>query len=157
MPKSKQNHSLNLILEAKHHDPFSYLGLHEESGNQVFRAFLPHAEHAWLKTAQGWDPLQRNHALGLHEWHGSDSNGSVRLTAPCLIRIQTDGKTAEQYDPYSFAPTLSADELYLFGEGRLIEAYKTLGAQVRKHQGAEGVRFAVWAPNAERVSVVGNF
>jgi 1,4-alpha-glucan branching enzyme len=155
LSKSKQNHSLNLILEAKHHNPFSYLGLHEESGNQVFRAFLPYAEQAWIKTAQGWDPLQRSHINGLYEWHGAKR--SAKLGVPCLMRIGADGKTVEQYDPYSFAPMLSADELYLLGEGRLIEAYKTLGAQLRKHQGVDGVRFAVWAPNAERVSVVGNF
>jgi len=155
LPKSKQNQSLNLILEAKHHDPFSYLGLHEESGHQVFRTFLPYAERAWLKTAQGWNLLHRNHAHGLYEWCGS--NESAKLSAPCLIRVETDGKTVEQCDPYSFTPMLSADELYLLGEGRLIEAYKTLGAQLCKHQGIEGVRFAVWAPNAERVSVVGNF
>ena len=157
MSKSKQNHSLDLILEARHHDPFSYLGLHEESGNQVFHAFLPYAERAWLKTAQGWEALHRKHAHGLYEWHGTESNASARLSAPCLMRIETDGKTVEQYDPYSFTPMLTADELYLLGEGRLIEAYKTLGAQLCKHQGVGGVRFAVWAPNAERVSIVGNF
>lgn len=157
MSKSKQNHSLNLILEAKHHDPFSYLGLHEESGNQVFRTFLPYAEHAWLKTAHGWDPLHRSHAHGLYEWHSTELNESVALSTPCLIRTESNGKIVEQYDPYSCVPMLSADELYLLGEGRLMEAYKTLGAQLCEYRTITGVRFAVWAPNAERVSVVGNF
>ncbi|MEQ1602001.1 MAG: 1,4-alpha-glucan branching protein GlgB [Methylophilaceae bacterium] len=152
MPKPNQDSQLTLILDAKHHDPFAYLGLHQESGRQIFRAFLPYAERVWLKTAQGWDPLYRAHANGLFEWHGNDS-----VPRPCLLRIESEGFSEEQYDAYSCPSSLSADELYLFGEGRLIEAYKTLGAHLIEQEGISGVRFAVWAPNAERVSVTGNF
>ena len=152
MPKAKKDQQLNLILDAKHHDPFAYLGLHLESDQHVFRAFLPHAKRAWIKTVQGWDPLHRCHADGLYEWQSAESPET-----PCLIRIEGEDSTYEQYDPYSFISTLSGDDLYLFGEGRLKEAYKTLGAQPGEQYGISGVRFAVWAPNAERVSVVGNF
>ncbi|HZV99859.1 MAG TPA: 1,4-alpha-glucan branching protein GlgB [Methylophilaceae bacterium] len=141
-------------MDARHHDPFAYLGLHGLSGKQVFRAFLPNAERLWLKTAQGWDPLLRIHANGLFEWHNTTEE---MLHGPCLLRIESAGAIFEQYDPYTFSPSLTGDELYLLGEGRLKEAYKTLGAQILKQYGIEGVRFAVWAPNAERVSVVGNF
>ncbi len=123
----------------------------------MFRTFLPYAERVWLKTAHGWEPLQRSHTHGLYEWRSIGSKESAALGTPCLIRTESNGKTVEQYDPYSCAPMISADELYLLGEGRLIEAYKTLGAQLCEYQGISGVRFAVWAPNAERVSVVGNF
>lgn len=72
MAKPKQDIQQELILDAKHHDPFAYLGLHDglkgQAYNQVFRAFLPYAERVWLKTAQGWDPLTRIHASGLFEW-----------------------------------------------------------------------------------------
>lgn len=155
MPKSKQDSQLSLILDARHHDPFSYLGLHQVAGSYVFRTFLPYAERVWIKTVQGWDPLHRSHANGLYEWHAGEAKQSPE--PPCLLRIESGGTSVEQHDPYSFASSLTADELYLFGEGRLKQAYKTLGAQQLELQGVSGVRFAVWAPNAERVSVVGNF
>ncbi|HEY8118941.1 MAG TPA: 1,4-alpha-glucan branching protein GlgB [Methylophilaceae bacterium] len=156
MPKLKQDHQLNLILGAKHHDPFSYLGLHETSGKQVFRAFLPYADKLWLKVAEEWVQLQRCHTDGLYEW-SNEGDKKILAKAPCLLRIQTGGTTQEQHDPYSFGAMLTADELYLLGEGRLKESYKTLGAHVCEQHGIQGVRFAVWAPNAERVSMTGNF
>jgi 1,4-alpha-glucan branching enzyme len=152
LPKPKHDAQLNLILDARHHDPFAYLGLHQESDKRVFRTFLPHAEHVWIKTVHGWDSLHRCHAKGLYEWHGTEAP-----EMPCLLRIEEKGTTREQHDPYSLVSTLSGDDLYLLGEGRLKEAYKTLGAQLCEQSGISGVRFAVWAPNAERVSVVGNF
>lgn len=155
LPKSKQESQLSLILDARHHDPFSYLGLHQIAGNYVFRAFLPYAERVWIKTPQGWDPLHRSHANGLYEWHTGELNQAPE--SPCLLRIENNGVSVEQYDAYSFASALTADELYLLGEGKLKQAYKTLGAHPCNQQGTKGVRFAVWAPNAERVSVVGNF
>jgi 1,4-alpha-glucan branching enzyme len=156
LPKSKHEQQLNLILDARHHDPFSYLGLHQEGEKRIFRTFLPFAQNVWLKTEHGWDALQRKHATGLFEWEGIEPPPS-----PCLLRIEDHGTThkatIEQYDPYSCVPMLSADELYFLGEGRLKQAYKTLGAQLCEYQNIPGVRFAVWAPNAERVSVTGNF
>jgi 1,4-alpha-glucan branching enzyme len=155
LSKSKQNSQLDLILAARHHDPFAYLGLHLENGKPVFRAFLPHVEQAWLKTAGGWESLQRVHDSGLYEWR-PESTDSAPLT-PYLMRLQNGGSSWEQYDTYAFPATISADELHLLGEGRLKESYKTLGAHLMTLQEVSGVRFAVWAPNAERVSVVGNF
>lgn len=151
MTKRTQNHHLERILDARHHDPFTYLGLHGAAREQVFRTFQPYAERVWLKTAAGWDPLTRVHAAGLFEWHGSG------LARPCLLRIEAAGYSHEQHDPYSFPPSLTSDELYLFGQGRLLQAYRTLGAHPIVQHGIDGVRFAVWAPNAERVSVIGNF
>ena len=152
MAKPRQDVQQQLILDAKHHDPFSFLGLHQEAGKQVYRAFLPYAEQVWLKTAAGWDALTRVHAAGLFEWHGDGS-----LKRPCLLRIEANGSTVEQHDAYTFPSSLTNDELYLFGQGRLLQAHNTLGAHLTEMNGINGVRFAVWAPNAERVSVVGNF
>ncbi|HSG92221.1 MAG TPA: 1,4-alpha-glucan branching protein GlgB, partial [Methylotenera sp.] len=79
------------------------------------------------------------------------------LPTPCLLKVQSGNSSYEMYDPYSFTSSITQDELYLFGEGRLKQAYKTMGAQFVTQDNVEGVRFAVWAPNAERVSVTGNF
>jgi 1,4-alpha-glucan branching enzyme len=152
LAKSRQDFQLNLILDARHHDPFSYLGLHAQAGNYLFRTFLPYADQVSIKTKQGWEPLQHNHNTGLFEWQGAEAPAR-----PCLLLIESDGAAFEQHDPYSCDSSLTADELHLFGEGRLKLAYKMLGAHLHDENGVRGVRFAVWAPNAERVSVVGNF
>jgi len=147
---SEQN--LSLILDAKHHDAFSYLGLHKEGAQFVFRTFLPYAEKVSLKVGSKWIECVRINAAGLYEWQGKTAP-----TSPCLIKVEANNQTQEITDTYSFIPLLTNDELYLFGEGRLNEAYNTFGAHIVEHQGVQGVRFAVWAPNAERVSVVGSF
>jgi len=151
--KTVHDPQLHLILEARHHDPFSYLGLHQESGQAVMRAFLPHAGKVWLDTGSDhWEEMQRAHPDGLYQWQGS-----LAPTSPCLLRYEQDGHTCQQHSPYTFAPQISEHDLYLFGEGRLTQAYNMLGAHVAENQGVKGVRFAVWAPNAERVSVIGDF
>jgi 1,4-alpha-glucan branching enzyme len=151
--KQTTPHNLNLILSAKHHDPFAYLGLHQLNKQFVFRAFLPYAEKVSIKTKTKWVELEHIHNDGLYEWHGKTAPET-----PCLLNVQYPNQPSmEIHDTYSFWPTLSDDELYLFGEGRLNEAYKAFGAHLMTHQGVSGTRFAVWAPNAERVSVIGNF
>lgn len=148
--------ALQLILEARHHDPFSFLGLHAIDGNPkhgyIYRAFLPSASEVSIKIAETWTKLEKTHIDGLFELPSLTA-----LNRPCLLKIETGGSTYETYDPYTFASSLTQDELYLFGEGRLKQAYKTLGAQCMTHDNIAGVRFAVWAPNAERVSVTGSF
>ena len=144
---------LPLILEARHHDPFSFLGLHSLTNNEyVLRTFLPQATAAWVKVGSKWLSLTKKHVDGLFE-HTS----KTALKTPCLIKIEADNNTYEAYDAYTFSSSITQDELYLFGEGRLKQAYKTLGAQCISQDGIAGVRFAVWAPNAERVSVTGSF
>ena len=158
MSKANQNQQLNLILDAKHHDPFSFLGLHPISNQKtgvntnIFRTFQPYADEVFVSTKQGWQTLTKNHPYGFFEWQGNET-----INTPCLIRISQHGQPYETYEVYSFAPMLTSDELHLFGEGNLKQAYKTMGAQLCEHQGVAGVRFAVWAPNAERVSVIGDF
>jgi len=154
----KQNSQLNLILDSKHHDPFSFLGLHPLNNEKKtkslksFRAFLPYASSASLKTKSGWQTLQKTHEHGFFEWQGSDV-----VKQPCKLRITQDNRTVEIYDPYTFVSLITENELHLFGEGSLKEAYKTMGAHLCVHQGVSGVKFVVWAPNAERVSVIGDF
>lgn len=143
---------LQKIIDAMHHDPFSYLGVHTRNDQSILRVFNPHAEQVFLKINKEWVALARVQRHGLFE-HTSDTP----ISTPCLLKIETKKTSFEAYDPYTFQSSLTADELYLFGEGKLKQAYKTLGAQTRSQQGVMGVRFAVWAPNAERVSVVGSF
>jgi 1,4-alpha-glucan branching enzyme len=113
---------------------------------------MPLATSLEVRTPDGWKALHKIHDQGFFEWQGQ-----ALLDTPCLLRVHAHEHTFETYDVYSFAPMISSDELHLFGEGKLAQAYKTLGAQLCIHQGVEGVRFAVWAPNAERMSVIGSF
>ncbi len=150
--KQKNDPQLLLVLEARHHNPFAWLGLHREAGASILRTFLPYAGRVWLQTSQGWEELKRTHPDGLYVWTGKEEPAR-----PCLLRIEQDGKTFEQHDTYTFAPLATDHDLHLFGEGRLRRAYDLLGAHPARTQEVDGVKFAVWAPNAERVSVIGDF
>ena len=143
---------LRMILKAKHHDPFSFLGMHQIDGGYVYRAFLPQASSVSVKHGKLWLTLEKTHADGLFE-----VSSETALSLPCLLKITVGDAAYETHDPYTFGSSLTQDELYLFGEGRLLQAYKTLGAQWKVQENVSGVRFAVWAPNAERVSVTGSF
>jgi len=149
----KHDHLMHAILDARLHDPFSYLGLHEEDGEWILRIFLPHGREPEVHAAEGWKPLTRLHEQGIYA-----CRSDVPLPQPCPIRYRAeDGRLCETWDTYSFAPLISEHDLHLFSEGRLYQAYRSLGAHMRMHEGVPGTCFAVWAPNAERVSVVGDF
>jgi len=153
----KTNPLLEALLAARLHDPFAYLGAREEQASSVVRVFRPHATNVWLKTADGYAPMVHVHPDGVFEWYGLSLP-----TMPYQLRIEARNASLESfvyesYDAYAFPPQISDHDLYLFNEGRLWQAYRTLGAHIANVDGIEGVRFAVWAPNAERVSVVGNF
>ncbi len=142
------------ILEARHHDPFNVLGRHQEGGDTVIRSLIPGAAEASVEGSGGLLPMQRLHNSDLFEWRG---DGSL---VPLRYRLcWRDGGGGEHafHDPYCFPQQLGDFDLYLFGEGRHHHAYRFLGAHPRRVDGIDGVQFAVWAPNAERVSVVGDF
>ncbi|SDK32469.1 1,4-alpha-glucan branching enzyme [Methylophilus rhizosphaerae] len=146
---------LQRILDATHHDPFQFLGTHQpDAGCWKIRIFQPHAEKVWINLEGAWQPMELAHRQGLFVY-----TSSAPLPRPASLRIQPQGQASlyETVDPYGFDSTLSDEALYLFAEGKLLEAYNTLGAIPMTILGVAGVRFAVWAPNAERVSVVGNF
>ena len=145
------------IVAARHPDPFGVLGPHAiEDGTVVVRAFVPGATILWLVPGQG-TPRQfaRRHPAGFFEVHvpggGALAPNAYRLRAENADNTWTFG------DPYAFASFLGAldDHLLIEGTHRLL--YERLGAQLVHHQGVDGVNFAVWAPNASRVSVVGDF
>ncbi|MCU0841852.1 MAG: 1,4-alpha-glucan branching protein GlgB [Thiobacillaceae bacterium] len=148
MPKT----AIERLIQARHHDPFSVLGLHASQNGHLLRIFRPHAQAVSLVLADGEVALTRTDKAGLFEWQGK-----TPPPRPIRLRIREGDESFEIIDPYAFPPLLGEQELYLFNEGRLLEAYNTLGAHPTTHEGVAGVRFAVWAPNAERVSVVGDF
>jgi 1,4-alpha-glucan branching enzyme len=137
------------LLQAREHDPFSVLGLHAEGAGCRLRVFRPRATSIAVELTDGtWAALKRRSGTDLFEWQGS-------TPPPRPWRLNIDDVT--QYDAYAFAPQVPSDDLYLFNAGRLRQAWRTLGALTETRDGIAGVCFRVWAPNAERVSVVGGF
>ena len=143
---------LEALLQARLHDPFQYLGLHRVPGGWVLRVFNPHAVAVWLHLPSGLAPLDLVHPAGLFEWQGE-----AQPPAHYRLGVSEGGEVHDRYDPYAFVPVLSGHDLYLFNEGRLRQAWRMLGSHPEERHGVRGVRFACWAPNAERVSVVGDF
>jgi 1,4-alpha-glucan branching enzyme len=144
--------SLEALASGRIHDPHHVLGLKREREAYRLRAVRPDADALWLRTASGFAPMQRLHESGIFEWTGADAPPQ-----PVLLRAERTGQVWEFHDPYGFAPAISADDLYLFNEGTMHQAYRLLGSHAQTREGVRGIRFACWAPNAERVSVVGEF
>jgi 1,4-alpha-glucan branching enzyme len=140
------------ICEGRHGDPFAVLGPHREAGRRVVRAFVPGAEAVEVVDAEGTTRA----ALSLLDPRGLFA-GPVAGEAPYLLRARQGGAEWTFHDPYAFWPSLSDLDLHLFAEGTHRELGRVFGAQPMVLGGVEGVRFAVWAPNARRVSVVGPF
>jgi 1,4-alpha-glucan branching enzyme len=143
---------LEALVGARHHDPFSLLGLHRTGRDWSLRVFRPYAASVSVRTPAGFEPMKRIHAQGVFAWQGADA--PVR---PVVLRVSESGRDFETCDAYTFAPAMGADDLYLFNEGRLEQAYRVLGSRLEQRDGVSGVRFACWAPNAARLSVVGEF
>jgi 1,4-alpha-glucan branching enzyme len=140
------------IVEGRHSDPFHYLGLHKEGGKPVVRAFLPDATQVDAIGARGdAAKLKRIHEAGL--FAGAAPDGAERYQ----LRAHFGKNIVELEDPYRFPPVLSDFDLYLLGEGTHQRIYDKLGAHPTTLDGVEGVAFVVLAPNARRVSVVGDF
>ena len=144
--------ALARILEARHHNPFEVLGKHREGQQELVRAFLPHSDKVRIVDTDAH--LARIEGTDLFEWRGA--TGSVPDHYQ-LAWIDEDGLECSAYDPFCFAPQPGDLDLHLFGEGRHLHAYRFLGAHLCEIDGIEGTRFVLWAPGAERVSVVGDW
>ncbi len=142
------------IVGARHGDPFAVLGPHETPPGLAIRAFVPGAASVDVLDEEGHVvlALERIHDDGFFE---ELAPGKGRF--PYRLRAGAGANQWEFADPYAFGPTLGEMDDYLFVEGAHRKLYERLGAHPVRHEGTEGVRFAVWAPNAKRVSVVGDF
>ncbi len=150
-----QDPLLERLLSARLHDPFAFLGaqrLAAETGGYAIRVFNPIARAAWIETDSGWSAAEAQGDTGVFA-----IQTKARPRRPWRVRFDEPGRLHETFDPYAFGPSISEHDLFLFNAGRLLQAYRTLGAQPMKREGVDGTRFAVWAPNAERISVVGDF
>jgi len=144
------------IVNADHKDPFSVLGIHETGAGVAIRCFNPEAVE--VAVIDIYDRKAR------YQMKKTDPAGFFEAIIPGrkifaydLHMVTYRGEHTIHRDPYSFLPSLGEIDLHLFNEGSHYEIHKKLGAHIVEIDGVSGVRFAVWAPNATRVSVVGDF
>ena len=172
MTKDDLKEQIKLIVNANHWDPFQVLGNHiiEKEGRKAvaIRTFLPEVEKAWIIQAKSKEQgakdkiseeektnqMRKIHMAGFFEAIFNDK----KEVFPYRIRIKSrDGIISEFDDPYSFMPVLTDFDIHLIGEGSHYKTYEKLGSHVMEINGIRGVHFAVWAPNARRISVIGDF
>jgi 1,4-alpha-glucan branching enzyme len=156
-----EEEELARLREARWHDPHRILGRHAvDHQTCCFRTFLPRAAEAWLLADDGTgtprrEPMSPHRDLpGLFTWTGPMAACPLH---PTVLWAEGSGHALQFVDPYSFPPSISGFDLHLFGQGHHWHAHRMLGAHPETRDGIAGVRFAVWAPAAERVSVVGDF
>ncbi|MFK7761779.1 MAG: 1,4-alpha-glucan branching protein GlgB [Roseobacter sp.] len=145
------------IAFARHEDPFSILGLHEVAGKWCLRAFVPGAS-----AIEAIDPKTKRRIVALSPSTAAEGvfEGVAtrrRKKFAYYLRVTQGDEQWIMDDPYRFGPVLGEIDEYLIGEGAHRQLWRVLGAHVVTHEGAHGTHFAVWAPNAQRVSVVGDF
>jgi 1,4-alpha-glucan branching enzyme len=144
--------TIDAIVAGTHGDPFAVLGIHDVSGGQVLRVFVPGADALDAVDATGavLATLQRVHDEGFFE-------GPIVGRPAYRLAAQRGEASWTLLDPYAFGPVLGPMDDWLIGEGTHARLYERLGAHCLEHEGVRGTHFAVWAPNARRVSVVGDF
>lgn len=151
---------IDKIVHSAYPDPFEILGAHPINwGNRecvAIRAFLPDAGEVLVSDLQVGQkyPMKRLHKDGFFE---AVMRNRTEIFPYRLIKTGFNGLTEVIIDPYSFLPVLSDFDLHLISEGTHYNQYEKLGAHEMTHDSIDGVFFAVWAPNAIRVSVIGNF
>ncbi len=141
------------IAEGRHGDPFAVLGLHRRGAKWVVTGFDPGAEAMTVLVGKAGKPVAGRPVPGAPGVFVAE----LARKADYRLRWQGHGATWQGEDPFRFGPVLGEMDEYLLGEGRHLRLWQVLGAHVISHEGTAGTHFAVWAPNAERVSVVGNF
>ncbi len=145
---------IDAVVSGSHGNPFAVLGVHEGEKGLLARCFIPHAESVTAFTLAGKPAgeLLRRHDAGFFE-----GRLTIRKRQPLKYLARNAGGEWWVTDAYSFGPVLGPMDDYYIGEGSHLRLFDKLGAHVIDHEGAHGVHFAVWAPNAQRVSVVGDF
>src|SRR5882757_4539411 len=151
---------LESLTQVRHRSPHQLLGMHPlgDGSGVVVRAFLPNAAkveiHPTHEKNKPTIQLKQLDKAGLYE---GATTAAKSVYAYDLVITDYQGGVRRTRDAYSFLPTLGETDLYLFGKGDERRIYEKLGAQIRVIDGVPGTSFAVWAPNAQRISVVGNF
>jgi 1,4-alpha-glucan branching enzyme len=153
-PASLSAEEIAAILAGTHNNPFAVLGVHQAGKEFVARCFIPGAETVSVETLAGKEigVLARRNDAGFFE-----GVVPVRKIQPVRYRARNEGGKWTVTDPYSFGPVLGPMDDYYIREGSHLRLFDKMGAHPLKHEGADGFHFAVWAPNARRVSVVGDF
>lgn len=148
------------VINGEHKDPFSVLGMHvitsEKKKCVTVRAYLPYAKNCYLIDLDKNEKYEMDliDDAGFFEIIFKDRKEMFKYK---LMTLDNYGVSYTFYDPYSFWPVITDYDLYLFNEGKNMRIFDKLGAHIIETEGITGVLFAVWAPNAKRVSVVGNF
>ena len=150
--------AVDAIAAAGHPDPFSFLGIHPEGRGEdvAVRAFVPGAESVEVvesDTSKRIAKMRRFHQDGFFAAKIKGRGGPF----PYRLRVARGGTVSEIEDPFRFPPVFGEMDVYLAAEGTHLESYRKLGAHPLSLEGVGGVSFAVWAPGARRVSVVGDF
>lgn len=161
MLNTTQLYDIFHIVNGEHGDPHTVLGMHEirQGGKTMLavRAFLPGAVSITVidqANKRNKYPMEKIHEDGFFERIIEDRSEWFRYR---LEYTNAAGHSWQGYDPYSFAPTFTEYDRYLFGAGTHYEIYEKMGGRLITHGGARGAAFAVWAPNARAVSVIGSF
>jgi 1,4-alpha-glucan branching enzyme len=155
MPELTPDQELDLVAKGHYSDPHRVLGRH----GGVVRAFRPDAQAMRVVTSSDGRPatidMKRIHPAGIFEGRLEEGTADYQLEADYQ---RSDGEVTFRFDdPYQSWPTIGELDLYLLGEGRHRRLWDMLGAHLRIHDGKAGVTFAVWAPNARAVRVVGDW
>jgi 1,4-alpha-glucan branching enzyme len=154
--KSPGELAMDAVVRAEHGDPFGFLGLHEEDGQLVVRSMQPRATAVSVVDARNGQVVAELPRLRDEGLFGGPVPGRERF--PYRLRLDYgDGVTEIIEDPYRFPPVLGELDLHLLGEGTHLHLYRRLGAHEIIVEGVAGVSFAVWAPNARSVAVIGDF
>ncbi|MBX3568942.1 MAG: 1,4-alpha-glucan branching protein GlgB [Rhizobiaceae bacterium] len=142
------------IIAGTHGNPFAVLGVQQVDARLCARCFVPHAEFVTAYTLAGRKAgeLSRRDGAGFFE-----GPLSIRKRQPLKFHARNAGGEWWLTDPYSFGPVLGPMDDHLIVEGSHLRLFDKMGAHLIDHEGSSGVHFAVWAPNARRVSVVGDF
>jgi len=162
MKKDKQETAVDRIIHADHGDPFSVLGMHREgakgSETVVVRCFLPQARSvSVVDSAAGKVVADLNRVREEGFFEGTVEGRKESFRYRLRLTPQEGGKAYDIEDPYRFGPVLGELDIHLLVEGNHLRAFEKLGAHRAKIDDVEGTTFAVWAPNARKVSVVGDF
>ena len=162
LPSIIDMESIEILMTGRSNQPQNILGpqwdLDSPQTKVLVRAFLPTADAAWIISKDGSiaQSMNRAHSHGLFEVE-CDPNIFDLALGHYKFRYTEGDTTMTVHDPYAFEPLLTDLDLHLFNEGNHYKIYERLGAHQRTVNGITGINFAVWAPNAEAISVVGDF